>query len=262
MSQTSTVPPCAMPPEERRAAARAPRLYHDGPLSPGAIVELPERATRHVQALRLRTGDSVALFNGDGTEWAGTLTGLGRRGASVALSGCAAVDRESPLAVKLVQGICAADRMDLVLQKATELGVADIQPITTSRAVVRLAAERQERRHQHWQNVVIAACEQCGRNTIPTVRPGIDFTAWLAQPPDEDALRILLSPDGTTGLRELPVPRAVTVLIGPEGGLAPDERALATTAGFVPVRFGPRILRTETAPLAALAAMQTLWGDC
>ncbi len=262
MNQASAAMSRAIPPEERRAAARVPRLYHDGTLSPGAIVELPERATRHVQALRLRAGDAVTLFNGDGTEWTGTLAGLGRRGASVALSNHAVFDRESPLAVRLAQGICAADRMDLVLQKATELGVAEIQPVITSRAVVRLSAERQERRHQHWQNVVIAACEQCGRNTIPAVRSGMDFTAWLAQPPEEGALRILLSPEGTTRLRDLSVPSAVTVLIGPEGGLAPDERALATAAGFVPVRFGPRILRTETAPLAALAAMQALWGDC
>lgn len=262
MSQASAATSRTTTPEERRAAPRAPRLYHDGPLSPGAIIELPDRATRHVQALRLRTDDAVMLFNGDGTEWHGTLSGLGRRGASVALIRQVAVERESPLAVHLVQGICAADRMDLVLQKATELGVADIQPIVTSRTVVRLSAERQERRHQHWQNVVIAACEQCGRNAIPTVQRGIDFTAWLAQPPGEGPLRILLSPEGTMRLRDLAAPRGATVLIGPEGGLAPDERERAIAAGFVPVRFGPRILRTETAPLAALAAMQALWGDC
>ncbi|MFO7188471.1 MAG: 16S rRNA (uracil(1498)-N(3))-methyltransferase [Pseudomonadota bacterium] len=240
---------------------RMPRLYHDGPLSPGATVELPERAARHVQVLRLRVNDKVILFNGDGSEWDATLAQIGKRSVVATIGRRSAVNRETPLDVHLLQGVCAADRMDLVLQKATELGVASIQPVITARSIVRLSEERQARRHQHWQNVVIAACEQCGRNTIPVVAPGLGFAEVLAALPAAGE-RILLSPDGEHNLRGLPPPAHVRLLIGPEGGLTPEERAMAVAAGFVPVRFGPRILRTETAPLAALAAIQALWGDC
>ena len=243
-------------------SGRIPRLYHHGPLSAGAIIDLPERAARHVQALRLRVGDAITLFNGDGTEWKATLTLISKRSMLADVGPHTTIDRESPLEVRLLQGICASDRMDLVLQKATELGAAVIQPVVTSRSIVRLSSERQERRQMHWQNVVIAACEQCGRNTIPAVESAVAFTDLLARLPD-DGPRLLLSPDGATNLRALPVaPERVTLLIGPEGGLAPDEQILALDAGFPAVRFGPRILRTETAPLAALAAIQALWGDC
>lgn len=240
---------------------RIPRLYHDGPLSTGATIELAERGARHIQALRLRVGDAVTLFNGDGTEWQATLTLIGKRGTLADVGRHTVIDRESPLEVRLLQGVCASDRMDLVLQKATELGATVIQPVVTSRSIVRLSSERQERRRMHWRNVVIAACEQCGRNTIPAVEASVAFTDLLTGLPEEGP-RLLLSPDGIINLRALPVPERVTLLIGPEGGLAPDERMLALAAGFTAVRFGPRILRTETAPLAALAAIQALWGDC
>ncbi len=241
--------------------ARAPRFYCDAPLPPGATVALSERAVRHVAALRLREGDPVVLFNGDGHESAATLVGIDRRGAACLVQSRRAVDRESPLAVHLAQGVCAGDRMDLVLQKATELGVASLQPLVTARSIVRLSTERRGRRETHWQNVVIAACEQCGRNRLPAVEPTVAFAEFLARPAREGA-RVLLVPEGETTLRAL-APRApLTVLIGPEGGLAPEERALALAAGFSAVRFGPRILRTETAPLAALAALQALHGDC
>jgi 16S rRNA (uracil1498-N3)-methyltransferase len=224
-------------------------------------VELPERAARHAAALRLRKGDAVVLFNGDGHESAATLTGLGKRGAACLVRNRAAVDRESPLEVHLAQGVCAGDRMDLVLQKATELGVASIQPVVTARSIVRLSSERQGRRGTHWQNIVIAACEQCGRNRVPEVAPSVAFGAFLARPA-RDGTRVLLLPEGETTIRALGPRAPVTVLIGPEGGLAPEERTLALAAGFRAVRFGPRILRTETAPLAALAALQALYGDC
>ena len=244
-------------------SGRIPRLYHDGPLSSGATIDLPEQAARHVQALRLRVGDAITLFNGNGAEWEATLTLISKRSMLANVGLHKTIDRESPLEVRLLQGICASDRMDLVLQKATELGAAIIQPVVTSRSIVRLSIERQERRQLHWRNVVIAACEQCGRNTIPAVEPSSAFTDLLARLPD-DGPRLLLSPDGVTSLRAraLSTPERVTLLIGPEGGLAPDERMLALDAGFTAVRFGPRILRTETAPLAALAAIQALWGDC
>jgi 16S rRNA (uracil1498-N3)-methyltransferase len=243
----------------------APRLHCEATLSPGATVELSERAARHVAALRLRVGDAVILFGGDGHESAAVITGIGKRGVVAAVRERRAVDRESPLDVRLAQGVCAGDRMDLVLQKATELGVAAIQPILTARSVVRLSSERQERREAHWQNVVIAACEQCGRNRVPRVAPSRSFEQYFGEffaAPAAAATRVLLAPDGEASVRSLAPQAPVIVLIGPEGGLAPEERAIAVAAGFVTVRFGPRILRTETAPLAALAALQAIYGDC
>jgi 16S rRNA (uracil1498-N3)-methyltransferase len=241
--------------------ARAPRFHCDAPLLPGATVELPERAARHAAALRLREGDAVVLFGGDGHESAATLTALGKRGAACLVRSRRAVDRESPLEVHLAQGVCAGDRMDLVLQKATELGVASLQPLATARSIVRLSSERKGRRETHWQNVVIAACEQCGRNRIPAVAPSAEFGEFIARPA-RTGTRLLLAPDGDATIRALAPEAPVTVLIGPEGGLAPQERGAALAAGFAAVRFGPRILRTETAPLAALAALQALYGDC
>jgi len=240
---------------------RAPRLYCESVLSPGATVRLSERSARHLAALRLAVGDEVTLFNGDGFESQALLAEVGKRGASATVRHREAVERESPLAIRLAQGVCASDRMDLVLQKATELGAAAIFPVTTTRSIVRLSPERRERRETHWQNVVIAACEQCGRNRIPTVEATRSFPQFMADIPRGDT-RILLAPDGEVGFRELAVAAPVCVLIGPEGGLTPAEREIATTAGFVPVRFGPRILRTETALLAALAALQTLYKNC
>lgn len=241
--------------------ARAPRLYCEGALSPGATVRLSERAARHLAALRLKVGDPVTLFNGDGFESAALLGELGKRGAAATVKRRDAADRESPLAVRLAQGVCATDRMDLVLQKATELGVESFIPVTTTRSIVRLSPERRERRETHWRNVVIAACEQCGRNRIPRVAATTSFPQFIADVPP-DGTRILLAPDGDVGFRRLAVAAPVCVLIGPEGGLTPEERDMAAAAGFVPVRFGPRVLRTETAPLAALAALQALYGDC
>lgn len=244
------------------ASRSAPRLYCDLNLAAGARIELPERAAKHVQALRLRVGDNLVLFSGDGAEWAATLTSLAKRGIEAQIHRRTIRDVESPLQIHLLQGICAGDRMDLVLQKATELGVASIQPLITTRSIVRLSADRQEKRETHWQNVAIAACEQCGRNRIPPVHSSLALTDFLGAAP-KTGKRLLLSPEGDARLRDMTIAdEPVYVLIGPEGGLAPDERQLAQDFGFGGVRFGPRILRTETAPLAALAAMQALWGDC
>ena len=151
--------------------------------------------------------------------------------------------------------------MDITLQKSTELGVSRIVPIASERSVVRLSSDRADRRVAHWRNVVISACEQCGRNHVPEVTAITDFAAFLCQVAS-DELRLLLAPDSERDLKQLEPPGRVTLLVGPEGGLAPEERQRAETSGFVPIRFGPRILRTETAPLAAIAAMQALWGDC
>jgi 16S rRNA (uracil1498-N3)-methyltransferase len=151
--------------------------------------------------------------------------------------------------------------MDATLRKSTELGVSRIVPIASERSVVRLSSDRADKRIAHWRNVVIAACEQCGRNHVPEVAAIIDFAAFLSRAAS-DGLRLLLAPDADRDLKQLEPPSRVTLLVGPEGGLAPEERQRAEGSGFVPVRFGPRVLRTETAPLATIAAMQALWGDC
>lgn len=245
----------------RERAAGAPRLFHAEGLALGAFVTLAEGAFRHAQALRLERGDEVTLFAGDGLEFGAELVELTKRGATAKVRERREVDRESPLDVTLVQGVCTADRMDLLIQKATELGVRRIQPVIASRTVTRLSSERQERRAQHWTNVAIAACEQCGRNVVPEVAPTIALEAFLAAVPPAEA-KLLLSPTGDRRLADLPRAQSVLVAIGPEGGFAPDERDLLASRGFAPTAFGPRILRTETAPLAVIAALQAMWGDC
>jgi 16S rRNA (uracil1498-N3)-methyltransferase len=239
----------------------APRFHVASPLRPSATIVLDAPTTRHIHALRLRSADQIILFNGDGHEAVAELIEIAKRGAIVRVQGESAVDRESPLDITLAQGICAAERMDLVIQKATELGVTRIIPVVTSRTIMRLSDERQERRETHWRNVAIAACEQCGRNRIPDVAPSIRFDAFIAGLPAA-ALRIATSPDGEDRLRSLAPAASILVFIGPEGGIAKDERELLADRDFRFVRFGPRVLRTETAPLAILATIQALWGDC
>jgi 16S rRNA (uracil1498-N3)-methyltransferase len=239
----------------------APRFFAPVKFSPGAEIELPEGAARHCLVLRLRSGDEVTLFNGEGGEYAGALTRVSRVSAHARIVSGRAIERESPLAITLAQCVSSGDRMDVALQKSTELGVAKILPIASERSVVRLTPDRADRRLAHWRNVVIAACEQCGRNRIPEVEAISGIEEFLASP-STGSLRLLLAPEAGGDLRELAPSPAVTLLVGPEGGLTPTERRRAEEAGFVPVCFGPRVLRTETAPLAVIAAMQTLWGDC
>jgi 16S rRNA (uracil1498-N3)-methyltransferase len=209
----------------------------------------------------LRSGDTVVLFNGEGGEFSAELTRVSRGDSRACVISRQTPERESPLAIALAQCVSSGDRMDITLQKSTELGVSRIVPIASERSVVRLSSDRADRRVAHWRNVVISACEQCGRNHVPEVTAITDFAAFLCQVAS-DELRLLLAPDSERDLKQLEPPGRVTLLVGPEGGLAPEERQRAETSGFVPIRFGPRILRTETAPLAAIAAMQALWGDC
>jgi len=239
----------------------APRIFAPVELPLGAEIRLPERAARHCAVLRLRRGDAIILFNGEGGEFSADLTRVSTKDALARVLSKQAPERESPLSIALAQCIAGGDRMDTALQKATELGVSEIVPISSARSVVRLHGDRAEKRVAHWRNVVVAACEQCGRNRIPEVAAITDIDAFLDRL-SGDGLRLLLAPRAERNLKHLAPPREVTLLVGPEGGLAPQERLRAERAGFVPVRFGPRVLRTETAPLAAIAAMQTLWGDC
>jgi 16S rRNA (uracil1498-N3)-methyltransferase len=243
--------------------SRTPRLFCPGNISPGALLTLPNAAAHHVaRVLRLGPGDAVRVFNGDGTEWDAQIVSSHKADVSVRVSECYERDVEAPLRVLLAQGISSRERMELTLQKAVELGVAEIQPLETRRSVVRLREERASRRVEHWQNLVIAACEQCGRNRVPVVHPIESLADWFGAIGRQGSeQRIMLSPGAAQRLRDLPEPEHVTLLIGPEGGLAPEEQELALACGFQPVRLGPRILRTETAAMAAMAAMHALWGD-
>lgn len=237
-----------------------PRFLVDSlPLATGEL-SLPDEVVRHLQVLRLRADDPLTLFDGKGGEWSARLVELGRRSARVHVEVFHAVERESPLLLSLAQGVSTGDRMEFTLQKGVELGIAVFQPLVTERAMLKLAGERAERKLERWNDIVRAACEQCGRNRIPEIRPLMTLTAFLAQPP-ADAARFILSPAGERRLADYPAPRAAWLLAGPEGGLSGQEEVAAMAAGWEPLRLGPRVLRTETAALAAAAAIQTLWGD-
>ncbi|HKU71738.1 MAG TPA: 16S rRNA (uracil(1498)-N(3))-methyltransferase [Burkholderiales bacterium] len=240
------------------------RIYFSAELQVGRQCMLPESQAHHaVRVLRLKAGDAVVLFNGDGSEYSATISQASRDRVALDVTGRTAVDRESPLQVTLAQAISSGERMDYTVQKAVELGIAVIQPITAERSVVRLQGERATRRVQHWQSVVAASCEQCGRNRLPQVRPLVAFESFLAaQVGQGDALRLMLSPHSTRDLRALDRPAVPIVLLaGAEGGFSTEEEHAAEHVGFLPVRLGPRVLRTETAAVAALAAMQAWWGD-
>ena len=240
------------------------RFYFSGKLGNGSEVRLaPEAAHHAARVLRLAVGEPVTLFDGHGGEFEARITRMDRGEVTIKTGAHLAVEREAPLDILLAQGLSSGDRMDLTLQKSVELGVTAIQPVTTERSVVKLKDERAARRAEHWQNLVIAACEQCGRNRVPPVAPLLGFGEWLGQlGPPRDELRLMLSPHAAVSLRELaPARGRVILLAGPEGGLATGEVQSAQSRGFTPVRLGPRVLRTETAALAALAAIQALWGD-
>lgn len=239
-----------------------PRFYCDATLGPGVQLDLPENAAHHAsRVLRLRAGDEAILFNGDGSDYLVELLRVGKEGVTAKIKSWHTVERESPLKVTLAQAISSGDRMDFTLQKAVELGVGGVQPLAAERSVVKLSGERAERRREHWQNVVISACEQSGRAHVPEVAPPMPMLQWLGAMPDF-ALKLMLSPTAAHTLHDLPAPDGdICLLIGCEGGFAPGETLAAESVGFTPVRLGPRVLRTETAALTALSAIQTLWGD-
>ncbi len=230
-------------------------------MAAGAALSLPESTARHVQVLRLQPGHVITLFNGQGGEWDATITRMGRSDVEVTLGAHRRDDREAGRAVQLALGMPANERMDWLIEKATELGVAGLQPLHTSRSVLRLTGERADKKQKHWQLVAVAACEQCGGNRVPAVAPVQDLAEWLKSLPPIDlqapALRCLLSlADGSMPLAQalahMPTAAPVFFLSGPEGGLSPAEEALAAAHGFVPVTLGARVLRAETAALAAL----------
>lgn len=238
-----------------------PRFYCREALAPGAHVELPEPVARHaVRVLRLPPGAPMVLFDGRGGEYPAHIERIERDRVFAELAAWREVERESPLAVTLVQALQAGEKMDFTIQKAVELGVRDIVPVESRRSVMRLAGDRAAKRVAHWQGVAASACEQCGRNQVPLVAPLEKLENWLARPA-HGALRLMLAPDGEQALVDLPPATEIQLLIGAEGGLDPQEVLAAKQAGFQSVRMGPRILRTETAGLAALAVIQALWGD-
>jgi 16S rRNA (uracil1498-N3)-methyltransferase len=238
----------------------SPRIHCDLRLGPGAQFALAPEAAQHVaKSLRLKTGDSLTVFDGRGGEYDAVIQRVERDRVDVKVGAYRDLDRESSLDVGLVQGLPEADKMDWIIQKAVELGVAWIQPVVCDRSVVRLSGERAARREAHWRRVAVAACEQCGRNRIPDVRPTLGFQSWIAVA--ADAKRWMLVPDGTSVAAMPPPGGPLELLVGPEGGLSERERDLAASRAFEPVALGRRVLRTETAPIVAMAALHALWGD-
>ncbi|WP_412478910.1 16S rRNA (uracil(1498)-N(3))-methyltransferase [Azonexus sp. IMCC34839] len=239
-----------------------PRFYCREALSPGAHVELPEPVARHaVRVLRMPPGAPMVLFDGRGGEYLAHIERIERDRVFAELAGWNDIERESPLAITLVQALQAGEKMDFTIQKAVELGVRDFVPVESRRSVMRLAGERAAKRVAHWQGVSASACEQCGRNQVPLVAPLERLDQWLARPAPADTLRLMLAPDAPGTLADIAPAQKVQLLIGAEGGLDPQEVIAAQQSGFVAVRMGPRVLRTETAGLAALAVLQALWGD-
>ena len=239
-----------------------PRFFCPQPLAPRSVADLPPATAHHaLRVLRLGVGDAVTLFNGEGGEYPGRIVEAGR-GVRVQLSEWQDIERESPLELVLVQALPSADKMDWVVQKAVELGAARIQPVSAARSVVKLSGERAARRVEHWRQIAIAACEQCGRNRLPEVAPILDLRQWLGRLEQDDGLCcILLAPNAARRSRELTGENRFILLVGPEGGLSGEEAAAAKVAGFASLSLGPRVLRAETAGPAALAALGALHGD-
>lgn len=242
---------------------RLTRCHVELPLQAGRTLALPEAAANHLtRVLRLREGDGCVLFNGDGHDYAARIGAVSKREVIAEVLSAQAIANESPLHVTLLQGIARGEKMDLILQKATELGVAAIAPVNAERTEVKLDGERLGKRMAHWRSVIVSACEQSGRARVP----GLAMPTGLleaAQASDPQAVRLILDPAGELSLATMQAPAGASavVAIGPEGGWSPRDRDILRGAGFVGLRLGPRILRTETAGLAALAALQSRFGD-
>ncbi|HJV85456.1 MAG TPA: 16S rRNA (uracil(1498)-N(3))-methyltransferase [Noviherbaspirillum sp.] len=239
-----------------------PRFFCPFPLTVGAIVTLPEHVSHHIHVLRLAAGDTITLFNGDGGEYVATLSAPDRKRASAEVKTFSPRDVELPYAITLAQALPEGSKMDWIIEKAVELGAAAIQPLAARRCVVRLSAERAAKKKEHWEGIIVSASEQCGRNRLASLCEPVEFDEWIRQ--QNLHRRILLSPRGEQSLsdwaRHHP-PQAVTLLIGPEGGFTDEEEAAAIAQGVLPLSMGARVLRTETAGLAALAALNAVWSE-
>jgi 16S rRNA (uracil1498-N3)-methyltransferase len=243
-----------------------PRFFVGTALTSGDVISLPDDVNRHVQVLRLQPGDTITLFNGTGGEYGAEVIEMERRGSTVRIADFRDAEAEPPYHLTLAQGIAGSDKMDWLIEKAVELGASAFAPLTTTRSVVRLSGERAQRRQVHWQRIVQAACEQCGRNRLPEVLATRELATWLGsmpKQPEDGELRLLLSPRASvpfSALTHEPPTQRVLVLIGPEGGFSAAEEAAATSHGFTAVGLGPRVLRTETAGIAVLSALAARWG--
>jgi len=239
---------------------RIPRIHCGQPLRASEHIQLGDEAANHVaRVLRLREGAPLILFDGAGGEFAAQVVALGRRNVTVKIAEHHVRESESPLEITLVQAVSRGERMDYTIQKAVELGVTRIVPVLSARSVVSLDEERRGRRMEHWRKIIVGACEQCGRNRLPELLDVRPLAAWLQQP--AEGLALVLDHRAEHRLGELGAARAVTLLIGPEGGLTAEEVAAAGAAGYRGLRLGPRVLRTETAAVAALSVLQARWGD-
>lgn len=240
-----------------------PRFYCPSPLPTSGSFDLPPEAAHHAsRVLRLREGDRAEIFDGHGNERRGVIAEISGKRVTVGELAASDTQRESPLRTVLAQAMASSEKMDWVVQKATELGVTEIQPLDTERSVARLSTDRAAKRMEHWRSVAVSACEQCGRNVLPEIHAPLDIMAWLRRMQDAPETKLILLPQGAASLHAQPQPQAgVVLLIGAEGGFTPAESETALNCGFAPVRMGARVLRTETAAVAGLAALQTLWGD-
>jgi len=239
-----------------------PRFYCAQALSLGAVIDLPDHVAHHVQVLRLGIGAHITLFNGEGGEFTATLSEIGKKRVSAEMKAFSPREAELPYAVTLAQALPESSKMDEIIQKAVELGATAIQPLAAQRCVVRLTTERAGKKFAHWQGIIVSAAEQCGRNRLPNLAEPANFDDWIAQ--HDLHRRILLSPRAEQSLsdwgRHHP-PQAVTLLIGPEGGFTEKEETSAGMQGALTLSIGTRILRTETAGMAALAAINAVWGE-
>lgn len=237
-----------------------PRFYVPDVLSSGQLLDLPDNVVRHLNVLRTRAHEEIVLFNGNGKAYSARLALLEKRRAQAEILREEEADNESPLRITLVQAVSSGERMDFTLQKSVELGVTEIRPVLSERCVVRLSGERADKRSARWQDIVVSACEQSGRNVVPKVLPLLPYREALADLPEGS--RLLMSLNRARSLNSIkPDPQGIILMAGPEGGWTAAEEQSAFDAGFESVKLGPRVLRTETAALAAIAAMQALWGD-
>ncbi|KQW91719.1 16S rRNA methyltransferase [Massilia sp. Root418] len=238
-----------------------PRFYCPQPLAIGLIIDLPEAVAHHVHVVRLAPGEAITVFNGEGGEYTAVLQTVEKRRASAEIKAHTARDAELPYAVTVAQALPEASKMDWIIEKAVELGAAAFQPLAARRCVVKLSGDRAEKKFAHWQGVIVSASEQSGRNRLAQLAPVDEFKDWIAQ--QDMHRRVILTPRASQSLadwaRHQP-PQALTIMIGPEGGFSDDEENLAVAQGALPLSMGPRILRTETAALAALAALNASWG--
>lgn len=240
---------------------RIPRIYTDSPLSEGSHADLDENAAQHVgRVLRMQPGQELKLFNGDGCDYPATITEAGKKRVEVLVGAAEPNHTESPLQITLGQTLSKGDRMDYAVQKAVEMGATRIVPLTTERCDVKLKGDREEKRLRHWRSVAISAAEQCGRARVPEILSVMTVDQWLEHSRSCD-LRLVLHHRTDQSLDTLAKPDNIALMVGPEGGLTAEEITRAEKQGFLPVALGPRVLRTETAPVAAMALCQWLWGD-